>query len=319
LTVTLQVVTYNLGGAKHLRGDRFDYPALADDAVRTLMGLIDPAQPTVIALQEVGWGLGAARRYDAAAQIAAGLGAGYRHAFAAELTRRNHPHAGLWGRPAFAGLTDAAEGNALVTNLPPAPWPWPTLDPDQDWALSASIGRPALYSTGSRDTQPRNAQVASLRLADDLALFVVNTHLTTLKGENRHDSAEARAAHASRLRGAEADALLSIADELDAAEQAIASSPCRPLLLLGDFNARPDSPELARLARRFRLLRPDNDAESCWSHLGHRILIDHLLLHDPAGRLIPTACTVVADLPAADLSDHRPVLARLALSEVLYV
>lgn len=315
---SLQVVTYNLGGAKHLRGDRFAYDTLADDAARALAGLIDPAQPTVIALQEVGWGVGPARRYDAAARIAARLGAGYRHAFAAELTRRDHPHTGLWGRPAFAGLTEAAEGNAIVTNLRPAPWPWPTLDPDQDWALSVSIGRPALYSTGNRDTQPRNALVVSLRLRDDLPLFVVNTHLTTLKGENRHDISEARAAHASRLRCAEAEALLRITEELAAAQDAAGAHPRRPLLLLGDFNARPDSLEMALLGRRFRLLQPDNPPDTRWSHLGHRILIDHLLIDDGGGRLIPTACAVVTDLPA-DLSDHRPVLARLTLSEILYI
>jgi endonuclease/exonuclease/phosphatase family metal-dependent hydrolase len=315
----LHILTYNLGGAKHLRAERFDYDALAADAATAITRALDPAMPTVIALQEVGWGEGPARRYDCAASIAAHLGPDYRAAFGAELTRADQPHAGLWGRAQFAGLSAAAEGNAIVTNLSPAPWPWPTVDalPAGDeprytpaWARNVPIGRPTLYSTASRDTQPRAALIASLRWGD-LPLFFINTHLTTLRGEDRHQAEAARSGQASRLRAAEVGGLTALTQELLDAETAAGNLPARPILLAGDFNARPNTVEMRLLAGRYRWLNPEADPGECWSHITHRVLIDHIFIAAPDERLAAARCVVVTDLPYADLSDHRPVLAAL--------
>lgn len=305
----LQLVTYNIGGAKHLRRDHYDPHTIVDDVLTTLTRMIDTTQPTILALQEVGWGVRDGARYNMAALLAAGLGADYRYALASEITRANQPHAALWqDRAPFAHLSDGGEGNAFVTNLPPAPWAWPTIEPEQHWALSTHIGRPTLYSTGTRDSQPRNALVASLRLGD-LPLYVINTHLTTLKGENRHSNDDSRTMQASTLRCGEVGALTAITTQLIEAEYAADHSPIRPILLAGDFNARPNTPEMTLLAKRFTRLHPDTDPQECWSHVGHRVLIDHILLDDPSERLRPARCAVITDLPYSDLSDHRPVLA----------
>lgn len=306
----LQVITYNLGGAKHLRADHFDYYAVAADAVTTIRRALDPAAPTIIALQEVGWGIGD-RWYDCALHIAQLLGEDYRYAFGAEISREQHPHADFWGRPLFAGLKGAAEGNAIVTNLSPAPWPWPTVEshgPKVDWATNVSIGRPTLYSTATRDTQPRCALVASLQL-DDLPLFFINTHLTTLRGESRLNTDDARAGQASALRSAEVGGLSALTGELIEAEYAANRSPIRPVLLAGDFNARPNTPEMRLLNSRFRWIQPETEPFECWSHIGHHILIDHIYVNALDTRLKTRRCVVVTDLPYNDLSDHRPVLA----------
>lgn len=303
----LQVITYNLGGAKHLRAERFDYEAVAADAVTTISRALDPAAPTIIALQEVGWGVGDSRRYDCAGRIAELLGEGYHHAFGAEITRENHPHTAFWGRPLFEGIRAGAEGNAIVTNLSPAPWPWPTVE-NASWAITTHIGRPTLYSTATRDTQPRSALVASLQHGD-MPLFFINTHLTTLRGESRLNTEDARAGQASALRSAEIGGLSALAGELIEAEYAANRSPIRPILLAGDFNARPNTPEMRLLNSRFRWIQPETEPFDAWSHIGHRILIDHIYVDALDTRFTTQRCVVVTDLPYNDLSDHRPVLA----------
>ena len=56
----LQVVTFNIGGARGMRPAPHDHEKLAGDALCTLKQVINPAQPTVIALQ--GKRLGDGRR-----------------------------------------------------------------------------------------------------------------------------------------------------------------------------------------------------------------------------------------------------------------
>ena len=114
------------------------------------------------------------------------------------LSRRKSPCAiiripTLWDRPAYRKMSAAAEGNAIVTNLPTEDWSWGSY-PDYDecavssaWARHTTISRASLYSTGNRDTQPRNLMVASLNYRG-VPFYFLNTHLGVLLGEDRRDA-----------------------------------------------------------------------------------------------------------------------------------
>ena len=182
--------------------------SLRRDALCTLKQVINPAQPTVIALQESGLAMVGGSLKNVGRRMAQLLGENYVDAFAAEVTMCDHPHPNLWDRPAFRQMTHAAEGNAIVTNLPISKWSWGSF-PDYNhctkadaWTRHTSISRATLYSSGTRDTQPRNLMVASLEYRG-IPLYVLNTHLGVLIGEDRHDPTYERSRTASQTRQAQ--------------------------------------------------------------------------------------------------------------------
>ena len=71
--------------------------------------------------------------------------------------------------------------------------------------------------------------------------------------------------------------------------------PERPILLAGDFNAQPDSPEMEMLQRHFRLLTPENKRSELWTHNTHRILIDHICCTIPRSSLKSSPAIFRAD------------------------
>lgn len=302
----LQVVTFNIGGARGMRPAPHDHHRLAADAFRTLQQVINPAQPTLIALQETGRARTESGEKDAGRRLAQLLGSDYRTAFAAEVTMRAHPHPKLWDRPAYRQMRAAAEGNAIITNLPAAEWAWGTYPPGSRWARHTPISRATLYSSGSRDTQPRNLMAASLHYRAS-TLYFLNTHLGVLTSEDRHDPSTEGSRSASQMRQAQVSEILRVIAELKAADLR-SGKPERPILLAGDFNAQPGTPEMALLQRDFRLLQPENRPSERWTHQRHRILIDHILLHDPAANFEVLSCHIQSRIPFDDLSDHRPAI-----------
>lgn len=306
----LQLVTFNIGGARKLRQPPHDPLRLGADAAETLRRLIDPTQPTFIALQETGWiEWAASGRRDAAHEaFAASLGAGYRAYFAPELTSATHPHPRLWGRDAYAGMRAAAEGNGFVTNLPFTPWDWAGDQVNDCWAHT-QISAAALYSTGNRDTQPRNLMVASVAHPTFGALYVLNTHYGTLSGEDRHDATHPRTQEGAARRRSQSEQVLRVVRELRTSEETH-NKPARPIILAGDFNAIPPAPSMQDLREVFTLLPVDNDTADCWTHATHKILIDHIFVSDPRGVLPAATCSIQVDAPFDDLTDHRAVVAR---------
>ncbi len=307
----LQVVSFNIGGARKMRPAPHSHDKLAADVCSALRQIIKPAQPTLIALQETGLAVVDGEEKDVGQKIARGLGAAYRNAFAAEVTMRRHPHPKLWDRPVYQGITQAAEGNAILTNLPPENWPQGSYQaqgspPSSLWARHTTISRATLYSSGNRDTQPRSLMAASLNYRG-IPFYFLNTHLGVLTNEDRHDLTSARSQAASQMRQAQVSEILHVMEELKQTDQA-KGKPERAVLLAGDLNARPGAPEMKMLQGYFRLLMPANDRGDRWTHQKHRILIDHLLLHDPAGRFAVVSCHIQSRLPFNDLSDHRPII-----------
>ena len=314
----LQVVTFNIGGARGMRPAPHDHEKLAEDALCTLKQVINPAQPTVIALQESGLAMVGGSLKNVGRRMAQLLGENFVDAFAAEVTMCDHPHPNLWDRPAFRQMTHAAEGNAIVTNLPVAEWSWGSF-PDYNhctmadsWTRHTTISRATLYSSGTRDTQPRNLLVASLEYRG-IPLYVLNTHLGVLIGEDRHDPTYERSRTASQTRQAQVREILYVIEELKSADR-VNEEPERAILLAGDFNAQPETPELEMLQRRFRLLSPENERRELWTHQAHGILIDHILLHDPAEQFEVISCHIQSKIPFNDLTDHRPTVGIFALA-----
>ena len=300
----LQVVSFNIGGARKMRRPPHSHDRLAADVVYSLRQIIQPDQPTLIALQETGQAMVNGVQKDVGQGIARGLGAGYADGFAAEITMRHHPHPKQWNRPDWQGMTQAAEGNGIVANLPRQAWPQGSHKrAASPWTRSATISRATLYSSGGRDTQPRNLIAASLNYRG-LPFYFLNTHLGTLTGEDRHDPTNDRSQQASQMRQAQIREILRVIDELKQADQA-QGQPERAILLAGDFNAKPDSPEMTLLQGPFRLLRPQNEA---WTHQEHQIRVDHILLHDPHGQFAVVSCHIQSRLPFDDLSDHCPIV-----------
>ena len=312
----LQVVTFNIGGARGMRPAPHDHHRLASDTFATLKQVINPRQPTIIALQETGRAIHRERCRDVGKRLARLLGEQYMASFAPEVTMCQHPHPNLWDRPAYRDMREAAEGNGIVTNLSAESWSWGSFPAGchgkETWARHTNISRATLYSSGSRDTQPRNLMVASLRYRG-MPLYFLNTHLGVLLGEDRRDMEFELSRAASQMRQGQVADILNVVDELKAADRAN-EAPERAILLAGDFNAQPDSPEMEALQRQFRLLSPENMRSELWTHDQYRILIDHVLLHDPAGHMNVISCHIQSKLPFDDLTDHRPLAAIFALA-----
>ena len=308
----LQVVTFNIGGARGMRPAPHDHEKLAADALTTLQQVINPAQPTVIALQETGVAMVDGIQRNVGRRMAQMLGAEYLDSFAAEVTMCDHPHPNLWDRPAYRRMAHAADGNAIVTNLPIEAWSWGSYPSDgacamaSSWVRHTAISRATLYSSGTRDTQPRNMMVASLNYRG-IPFYFLNTHLGVLIGEDRKDPTYERSRTASQMRQAQVSEILHVVDELKGADQAN-EGPDRAILLAGDFNAQPATPEMEMLQRHFRLLSPENEQEQMWTHYAHRILVDHILLHDPAEQFEVISCHIQSKIPFDDLTDHRPTV-----------
>jgi len=314
----LQVVSFNIGGARGMRPAPHDHEKLAVDTYSTLRQVITPSQPTLIALQESGAAIFNGSSRSVGRTMARLLGADYHDAFAPEVTMCDHPHPNLWDRPAYRDMTGAAEGNAIVTNLPVQNWSWGSYPAYDDchnpgaWARHTTISRATLYSSGNRDTQPRNLMAASLNYRG-IPFYFLNTHLGLLIGEDRRDANYERSRAASQIRQAQISEILYVIDELKRADLEN-EMPERPIVLTGDFNAQPDAPEMEMLQRHFRLLRPENKASELWTHNSHRILIDHILFHDPAEQFEVISCHIQSKIPFDDLTDHRPTVGIFALA-----
>lgn len=314
----LQVVSFNIGGARGMRPAPHDHEKLAVDAHSALRQVITPSQPTLIALQESGVAMYNGHSRNVGRKMARLLGADYNESFAPEVTMCDHPHPNLWDRPAYRDMTGAAEGNAIITNLPLEAWSWGSYPAYGDcytpgvWARHTTISRATLYSSGNRDTQPRNLMVASLNYRG-IPFYFLNTHLGLLIGEDRRDATFERSRSASQIRQAQVSEILNVIEELKQADR-YNERPERPIILAGDFNAQPDSPEMEMLQRHFRLLKPENKRRELWTHHSHRILIDHILLHDPAERFEVISCHIQSKIPFDDLTDHRPTVGIFALA-----
>ncbi len=311
----LQIVSINIGGHRHTRQEPLDLSRLADQ-VRQFLD-IKPEQPTIIALQEANrlWDQNN-RLIETGALLAEALGGDYRAYFAGEVDSLTLPHRQDWDKDIYEGFSRAAEGNGIVTNLPLAHWPWPYPRPNHPGhgnfnPIATVISRATLYSTGERRTQPRNLFIASLESTWG-PLFFMTTHLATFRDEDRTNPDHPITRQASDERLFQADQILTVVQELRLAEQDT-RLPQRPIILVGDFNAEPDTPEMQAFTPLFRLLQPrmaGRPGEAPWTHGKYHLHVDHVLTNDPARQLGALRDCYILPLPPDNaITDHQPVLA----------
>jgi endonuclease/exonuclease/phosphatase family metal-dependent hydrolase len=309
----LQVVTTNIGGNRHSRETPLDPPRVARE-VRELLAL-DTTQPTIIAVQEATriW-FQVDQPLDSATLLAMELGHDFRAYFVPEIDSHTHPHRRAWNNTTYADAVRASEGNAIVTNLPLCPWPWSSAEANRPGhgrldPLYTSISRATLYSTGDRNTQPRGMMVASLASPFG-PVFAMATHLTTMSiDEDRLVPGEDRLSEAVQDRLTQIEQILRVVSELRAAEQHRGMSP-RPIILAGDFNAQPASQELLRLETVFDRVVPMMPDGARWTHIKHKVEIDHIFIADPSGCFpTPIPGWVEQSDRVGFITDHRPVSA----------
>ena len=234
----------------------------------------------------------------------------------------SHIHENKWQKPAFEGYERVQQGNAIITKMELADWPWSS--PAQNYPgygklvpISTQISQASLYSSGNRDMEPRNLLVVPLKISEKISLYFIATHLTALSGEDRHNQETPRTQQASIVRLAQAKEILRIVDELRQAEDKSESkSEHRPIILAGDFNARPGSPEINKLEQAFLRHPPRWDssvAKEVWTHIGFKIYADYIFYNDPHALLTPKDCFILEQSQVGDVTDHLPVEAKFTL------
>jgi endonuclease/exonuclease/phosphatase family metal-dependent hydrolase len=324
------VMTINAGGARRERGTKIAPEQIAKDLCTLITST--NIKPDIIAVQESHqvWepdGSTLETSHKLAQKLTQGLGPSYDNYFSEYLDSNFHAHPWKWrGKKEpppdlFKGYDRVQQGNAVITTKELALWPWglpPEGYPGHNTRapISTQISRATLYSTGNRDTEPRNLIVVPLSLGQGGALYFMAAHLTTLSREDRHDSRNPRSKEASDVRLAQVREILRVVDELRKAEQN--KELKTPIILAGDFNARPCSPELATLEQIF--LRPPPR----WyhqttrhglisTHVRHKTHIDHIFYNDPDGLLDLKDCFVLDPSQVGTITDHLPVVAKFKI------
>lgn len=292
----LQVITANIGGHRNLATSRLNPTRIAHEICQNLM--IDPNLPTLISFQEavqISFD-GDPTVQDISALVAKELGADYRSYYAPKTSTITHPDVCIWDVACYQGATFITEGNAIVTNQPLAQWAWGASVP-----MAVSIGQPRLYSTGNRDTEPRNIIAVPLETQAYGTVYFIGTHLSTLRGEDRKDQTHPTTERATRLRMMETAHILGVLREIRQSEQEAGIAP-RPCILAGDFNANEHRPEVEQLLTEFAHHQPETPH---YTHINHQIDIDHIFISDPQGIIpAPKSVIVQTERPFPDGSDH---------------
>ena len=181
------------------------------------------------------------------------------------------------------------------------------------WYLDA----PTIY-LGNRDTQPRTLLLARVRLASKFVLFCC-THLATLKeeGAKQYGGGKGPATQkAVDLRAMQIKWIVQYIESYQRAREADGKTR-EPVIIVGDFNAEPKTPELDGLRQINLELVPFATPNVGYTHRKHKILID--LIYAAKCAIKGTACIVdLRELEALSdrrVSDHNPVIADLDFAE----
>jgi endonuclease/exonuclease/phosphatase family metal-dependent hydrolase len=314
------VMTLNAGGARRVQTTSLEPQQLSID-LRDVIWRAN-IHPDIIAVQECHrvWFPNSAAYLETSDELAQRLGTSYQSFFSPDIDRDSHAHPRKWKQPAFEGYNRVMQGNAIIVNMEKMSltgWPW---HPDEKnypgysklAPISTQISIASLYSTGNRDTEPRNILVVPLKLKKDISLYFMATHLTTLSEEDRHNPKNPRSQEASNVRLAQVKEILRIVDELRRAEQEYNLNP-KPIILAGDFNAIPAAPEIQHLQTRFSRPSPHWHTSSktlVYTHVSHQIHVDYVFYDDPDNLLTLRDCFILEQNYVRGVTDHLPVIAK---------
>jgi endonuclease/exonuclease/phosphatase family metal-dependent hydrolase len=254
---------------------------------------------------------------DIAALKRGGL-SGYKHFFFAHLDSTLHPHRRKWGSDIFKDWSErnyrVQQGTAIL--IKGRYDFYHLLESDRSGFASAVtlpwyIEKPTFYR-GNRDTEPRSLLVARVKVDARIVLFCC-TQLSTLTEEaedRRRSTPNARA-----LRSHQVGWIVDYIKSYQEARRGICNELKQewvdePVILVGDFNADKESPELSRLCelglKAVKATRPNH------THRKHRIEMD--LIFAP-GKMRGSAQVIkLDDLESSNkrgISDHYPVIATL--------
>jgi endonuclease/exonuclease/phosphatase family metal-dependent hydrolase len=325
------VMTINAGGARRARESQLTPEKIAKGFHQLISTKI---MPDIIAVQESHevWQPGQSLPLGTSQALAERLGPSYRSYFSRYLDSDSHAHPNKWKADGpFAGFERVKQGNAVITNKALSKWPWGLPSKgcpgyEKCAPISTQISGATLYSTGNRDTEPRNLIVVPLSLGQKApeqkcserktSLYFMATHLTTLN-EEKGDDGRIPTQKASDVRLAQACEILRIVSKLREVERKENLQPV-PIILAGDFNARPVSPELDVLEQIFARPNPcwckgADYQGAVWTHVRHKIHVDHIFYDDPNELLTRIDCCVLGLRQVEEVTDHLPVIAKFEI------
>jgi len=275
---SIDVMTYNIHGEAGMK-------------LASIAAILREANPDVIGLNEI-------RRYwwrhdghvDHAEWLARRMGMKH-HYFGLTLDSDLDPHPTKWQEDWRKGYRKIQQGNAILSR-----YPFSGLSTDigsftsQNCPIAVLISQPTRYA-GNRNTEPRNCLVAKLKLDHKLRCYFLATHLATLTEETE---SPARKAEASKIRCQQVNRILKIVRMLQG----------HPIILIGDFNAEPGSPEINLLKGTFT----DASVGIDYTYLKDGTKIDYIFVSEG----IEVVSCIVPEIDELEqASDHLPIMARL--------
>lgn len=295
--MNLRVMTFNLGGGvKHFSGTT-ETAASKAEAMSQLMRMV---KPDVLAVQEVSQYTDADGNLQSMMQRIA-WDAGFDHQFYGEtlsMKRNMQIKKDLMINGLFNDWWDWSKGNGLFSRVPFSRLGDANKEGDP---RNVPIFQPLVYE-GSRDTDPR--YVILSRLKQEPFPFLLNLHLTTLTGERGPNAWQDAVDAAVAMRQQQVAKVMGLIEEHVLARDL-------PVILMGDFNARPEEYTLHGMLeeeRGFVRMKPSNPVAT------HPVAgeLDHIFFF-PSRRLQSYRCTIIESELAHRISDHLPVVADLEI------
>lgn len=319
-------MTWNVGGAKFLSLEKDSRAAYQDDLNRQLNKIVDVHHPDFILFQEV-------VQYEDSGVMKDFLqipkGYHYKPSMAIDTLGKAHPdkwqtfrERGKW--PQHINL---AQGYGIMwrENISHRPiWDIETIRQGPELDTEEIHLDTGLY-TGDRDTEPRLAVVSQFLWPlqeSQLSLFLVNLHLTTIKGER--EGMPEKDERGTHIRMAQIDivmhGIVSRYNEWLKRDQQRTTTNLPIWVLAGDLNCIPESVEIERIKRmNFIDLTPDKGTGTKASGLRATkasITLDYIFAGPNYKALDPyLANAQIRSNPKpiyeAKISDHFPVIAEI--------
>ena len=232
-------------------------------------------------------------------------------------------HPDKWGDPIFQPFNRVQTGNGVISKWDFSNFPWQTNIrseaniapiPDKFYPISIQVSQPGFYWSGNRNSDIRKIIISRINLSNELSLYFLVTHLSHLKGEDRRDPGLSRSMEASKVRLGEVENVLHIVGQIR--NKLRSSSQKDPVILVGDFNSIPGSTEITLLEGEFQRIQPtwlSDNRERNYTYPKSQLHIDHIFISDPDRLITVEDCLVFDDPQIERVSDHLPVIARLAL------
>ncbi len=294
----LRLMTYNIGGARR------DSGSALDNAIR----IVQENSPDILALQEAAEWLDAEQQwYSTAATIARALGDMRGVHFGPTLSMQEHFHVGkaIFVHGLFNDWLEWRQGNAILSRSG-----FVRLSDASKAGEPRNIPlfRPLQYA-GNRDTDPRYALFTRIQ-TQTVSPFVIDTHLTTLRGERGGPEREiaGKSVEAREMRTRQVRNLIDLIQDHVLNRNEL-------VLLMGDFNATANEACIAEVleteAKFVRLVPSNTDAPTHLFKIAEPI--DHIFVY-PASRLIDYQCRIVDTPLARQASDHLPVVADVTVA-----